>query len=137
MLRLGRERDSLSVVGDQIGSPSTSHDIAQLTLKLCQLYIDDPAIIQKNSGIYHLTSSGETSWYGFAKAIFTQVTQYEKLSIKEILEISTDDYPTEAIRPAYSVLNCNKIADTFSITMPDWQESLQDCIQRYYKLNQQ
>ena len=132
MLRLGRERDSISVVGDQIGSPSSSHDIAYQTLRLCKHYIADPQYIRENSGIYHLTSLGETSWYGFAKAIFALVTQYETLSIKELLEISTDDYPTDAIRPAYSVLNCRKIGEKFSITMPDWQKSLQGCIQRYY-----
>jgi len=132
MLRLGRERDSLSVVNDQIGSPSYSRDIALASLQLCQLYRIQPESIIEQSGIYHLSASGETSWYGFAKAIFDEANQFESFILNQLLPISSAEYPTAATRPAYSVLNCTKIKATFDIEMPSWQESLRQSIDAYY-----
>ena len=132
MLRLGRERDSLSVVNDQIGSPSYSGDIALATLQLCLKYREDPDLNTELAGIFHLTSSGETSWYGFAKTIFELASEFESFTLNQILPISTAEYPTPARRPAYSVLNCTKLKTVFDIEMSSWKESLQQCIRTYY-----
>ena len=133
MFRFARERETLSVVNDQIGSPSCSTDIAEATLKLCKQYEQEPEYINSHRGIYHLTASGETSWYGFAQTIFTMGKQHESLTIKELLPITTAEYPTAATRPAYSVLNCQLIKQTFDVEMPDWKSSLQASINRYYQ----
>ena len=122
MLRLGRENDELNIVNDQIGSPTWASSIAMATA-LCLQNSDA-------NGIYHMTSSGKTSWCGFARRIFSQT---EKLGliplIPKINGIPTTQYPTPAARPAYSVLDCKKLKSTFNITMPNWQTALQLCIQ--------
>ncbi len=133
MLRLGRERASLSVVDDQIGSPSSSHDIALATIELCQQYIHNPENFHTNTGIYHLISTGSTSWYGFAKAIFKQAALHESLCIEKLQPITTEQYPVDAKRPAYSVLDCEKIKKTFGIALPDWQDSLNASLKKYYR----
>jgi len=130
MLRLGRERKSLSVVNDQVGSPSCSHDIALATLEICRQYKEQPERIKAASGIYHLSASGNTNWYEFAKSIFDKAKQYKPLLVKDLLAISTAEYPTDATRPAYSVLNCQKIKDAFGIEMANWNESLTQCLKR-------
>lgn len=122
MLRLGRENDELNIVDDQIGSPTWASSIAMATA-LCLRHSDE-------NGIFHMTSSGKTSWCGFARRIFSHA---EKLGliplIPKINGIPTSQYPTPAMRPAYSVLDCNKLKSTFNITMPNWQTALQLCIQ--------
>lgn len=122
MLRLGRENDELNIVNDQIGSPTWANSIATATA--LSLHNSD------ENGIYHMTSSGKTSWCGFARRIFAQA---EKLGlipmIPKINGIPTSQYPTPAKRPAYSVLDCKKLKNTFNITMPNWQTALQLCIQ--------
>ena len=132
MLRLGREREALSIVDDQIGSPTSSHDIAMATISLCEQYIEDPETVKAQKGIYHLTSSGSVSWYGFAKSIFDSAAHHEHLLLKDLSAISSSDYPTAATRPAYSVLNCEKLERNFNIKMPNWKDSLEQCIQRLY-----
>ena len=132
MLRFARERESMSVVNDQIGSPSCSRDIAEATLKLCKRYKIEPDYVKSHSGIYHLTASGETSWYGFAKAIFAAGKLKESLAIKELLPITTSEYPTAATRPAYSVLDCQLIKETFDVEMTDWKTALLQSMDRYY-----
>ncbi len=133
MLRLGREREALSVVNDQIGSPTTSHDIAKATISLCEQYIENPDDVKAQKGIYHLSSSGSVSWYGFAKSIFESAANHELLLLKDLSAISSSEYPTAATRPAYSVLNCEKLSMRFNIKMPNWKDSLEQCIRRLYK----
>jgi dTDP-4-dehydrorhamnose reductase len=122
MLHLGRENNELNIVDDQIGSPTWATSIAVATA--LSLHNSD------ENGIFHMTSSGKTSWCGFARRIFAQA---EKLGlipmIPKINGIPTSQYPTPAQRPAYSVLECNKLKNTFNITMPNWQTALQLCIQ--------
>ena len=133
MLRLAREREELGVVSDQIGSPTYSKDIARATLKLCMRFIKEPEYVRNHSGIYHLTSSGQTSWHGFAEKIFELARVREKLELKNCRAITTNDYPTPAVRPPYSVLNCQKIIDDYGIQMPDWQDALASCLEAYYE----
>ncbi|MBS1520072.1 MAG: dTDP-4-dehydrorhamnose reductase [Bacteroidetes bacterium] len=118
MLRLGSERDELKVIADQVGTPTYAMDLAEIILH----------IISKNSteyGLYHYSNEGVASWYDFAKAIFD-------ISGKKVktLPIKTSEYPTRAVRPAYSVMSKAKIKQTFNIEIPYWRDSLITCISK-------
>ena len=118
MLKLMQERPSLNVVDDQIGTPTYAADLAEVIMEI---------ISSKNwkSGIYNYSNEGIISWFDFAKAI-------AKLSGSacEVHPIPTKDYPTPAKRPAYSVLDKSKIAETFGVKIKDWKESLAVCLDR-------
>ncbi len=131
MIRLGKEYETLSVVDDQIGAPSYSQDIALATIKLCDVYKSDPSKFNNFNRIYHLTCNGETSWFGFAKAIFKQISDKDSLLMDNLIAITSDQYPVAATRPVYSVLDCSKINRDFGIEMPDWETSLIACLKRY------
>ena len=119
MLRLGSERDTLRVVADQVGSPTSAGLIADTTARLLAM----PDIAQ---GVRHLTSSGETSWHGFATAIFTNARELGLLErMPDVEPISTSQYPTPARRPSYSVLDNTLIAKELGTTLPPWQVELQ------------
>lgn len=117
MLRLGRERDSLGVIFDQVGTPTYARDLAHAILEIL------PNIKNKKPEIYHYSNEGCTSWYDFAKAIF-------ELSYVECVvnPITTDQYPTPATRPHYSLLNKTKIKNDFNLTIPYWRDSLKECL---------
>lgn len=118
MLRLGNERDELKVIADQVGTPTYAMDLAGCILN----------IISKNSieyGLYHYSNEGVASWYDFAKAIFDiSGTKVKTMPIK------TSEYPTRAVRPAYSVMSKAKIKQTFNIEIPYWRDSLITCISK-------
>ena len=122
MLRLGRERETIRVVDDQIGSPTSARSIAEAIARLIE-----PANFPK--GTYHLTSTGETSWHGFATEIFRQAREHpqfaEQTKVREVVPISTAEFPTPAKRPAYSVLDNNRFRQTFGFSIPDWREGLE------------
>jgi dTDP-4-dehydrorhamnose reductase len=121
MLRLGTERDSLSVVNDQIGTPTNAVDLAEALVKIILVVIQNP--IQKPYGIYNFSNEGSCSWFDFAKKIF------EIKNINIALEpIPTSSYPTPAERPKYSVLDKTKIKTVFGITIKSWEESLNKTI---------
>lgn len=121
MLRLGKEKTTLSVVSDQIGSPTYAKDLAYTILKL----IEKQSV---NYGIYHYSNQGKTSWYGFAKAIF----EIQDINI-QLNSISTEGYPTPAKRPIFSELNTLKIREELNITIPYWKESLKTAIKNLEK----
>lgn len=116
MLRLGRERESLGVVFDQIGTPTYARDLAVAIMAAI-----NHGIV---SGIYHFTDEGVTSWYDFAKTIH----RIAGITSCTIRPLHTDEYPTPAARPPYSVLDKSKIKNTFGIVIPHWTESLSECI---------
>ncbi len=119
MLRLGRERDELNVVFDQIGTPTYAKDIAEAILEVA------PAASRSSKfGIYHFSNEGVTSWYDFAKAIF----EIKGIQCK-VNPIETKDYPTPAKRPPFSVLNKGKIKVDFDLEIPHWRESLESCLE--------
>jgi dTDP-4-dehydrorhamnose reductase len=120
MLRLASERDSLSVVADQIGTPTNAVDLAEGLLKIIQSPIIN---YQLPFGIYNFSNEGQCSWYDFAAAIFHQ--KGIKIDLKPI---PTSAYPTPAKRPAYSVLDKTKIKNTFEIEIKEWKTSLARCI---------
>lgn len=116
MLRLAAERDSLSIVNDQIGTPTNALDLAALLIELIH---KDNAMEVHPYGIYHYSNEGKCSWFEFAKAIF------EKNSISiPVQPITTDQFPTPAKRPAFSVMDKSKIKDQFDFQILDWKKSL-------------
>lgn len=119
MLRLASERTSLSVVSDQIGTPTYAVDLAEVLLKIITSKT-------KNFGIYNFSNEGQCSWYEFAQEIFLQ----KEISI-DLQAIPTKSYPTPAKRPAYSVLDKSKIKTTFGVNIKDWKTSLKDCLKHY------
>src|SRR2546428_4594604 len=117
MLRLGAERAELGIISDQIGSPTYAADLAKMILTML-------AANKERYGIYHYSNEGVASWYDFAKAIF----ELKGLTVK-VKPLRTEDYPTPAQRPSYSVLNKLKIKETFGIEIPYWKESLKICLE--------
>ena len=132
MLRLGSERDVVRVVADQHGAPTCADDIAHALLDMA------PRLMDKNEsapawGTFHLTASGETTWYGFADEIF-RLAHQAGWRVPRLKAISTADYPAAALRPQYSVLDTSKLAQTFGLKLPDWQVSLAACFNRLQKI---
>ena len=114
MLRLGSERDVLSVVNDQIGTPTNAVDLAKALLEIIK---SD----KKDFGIYNYSNEGQCSWYDFAKKIF----EINKIEI-DLQPIPTLAYPTPAKRPAFSVLDKSKIKKVFGVEILEWEESLKN-----------
>ena len=122
MLRVGADRDVLRVVADQVGTPTPAALIADVTAQALQ---HDGAL----SGTWHLTATGETSWHGFAEAIFTEAVAAGVLPRAPKVEaITTAEYPTPAKRPAYSHLDVTKLERDFGLSLPSWQEGLKRVI---------
>lgn len=116
MLRLGKEKDELGVIFDQIGTPTYAHDLAVAIMTAI-----DKGIV---NGVYHFSNEGVASWYDFTKAIH-RIAGITNCNVKPL---HTEEYPTPAKRPAYSVLDKTKIKNTFGIMIPHWEESLRCCI---------
>ena len=120
MMRLGKEKERLNVIFDQIGTPTFAGDLANICLAILS---NEKNRIDKAGKVYHFSNEGVASWYDFA----TAVMRINKLDC-EVLPIETKDYPTLAQRPHYSVLNKTKIKKNFKITIPYWRDSLEGCI---------
>lgn len=123
MLMLAQSRDELSVVADQIGAPTYAGSIAKTCKALAMTVLQQGEIKPEQRGIYHFSCEGETSWCEFAKAIFTE----NGLKHMTVNGIATEDYPTPAKRPAYSVLSGARLQTTFELSLPEWQDALADC----------
>lgn len=122
MLRLGQERDELRVIGDQFGAPTWTRHLADATALIAGRK-DSP------SGLYHLAAAGETSWHGYAEAIFDQAARLNLLSkIPVVRRIASADFPLPAPRPFNSRLNCTRFTCDFGLTLPDWRVGLTDCL---------
>jgi dTDP-4-dehydrorhamnose reductase len=117
MLRLASERETLSVVNDQIGTPTNAVDLANCLVQICLTSNQQPTT--NNYGIYNFSNEGQCSWYEFAKEIFNK----NGITIA-VKPISTSEYPTPAKRPKYSVLDKSKIKSVFGFEIKDWEESL-------------
>jgi dTDP-4-dehydrorhamnose reductase len=122
MQRLAREREQLRVVADQIGCPTWSRLIAEATALALNRVL---AAADRNSfnGIYHLAAGGSASWHEFASRIVGWMPEAER-KCREVLSISTPEYPTPAKRPANSVLNCEKLQRVFGVRLPPWEAGL-------------
>lgn len=120
MLRLMKEKDTLSVVDDQRGTPTSAMDLAAVLLGIVSAEKWHP-------GVYHYSNAGETTWFGFAK----EIQQLSGLRCK-LEPITTAQFPTPAKRPAYSVLDKSKISQVFGLMIPDWKESLKKVLGNRY-----
>jgi len=118
MLRLGDERDVLRVVADQVGTPTPASLIADVTANALR-HSSQP------TGTWHLTAEGQTTWHGFAEAIFSGAARRGLLRrVPRVDAIASSEYPTPAARPAYSVLDTHRLRATFGISLPAWQDGL-------------
>jgi dTDP-4-dehydrorhamnose reductase len=125
MLRLGRERNTLGVVFDQVGTPTYAADLAAAILAITEQYAQNHwSAGAAQYGVFHYSNEGVTSWYDFAWAI-----QEMAGSDCVINPIRSSDYPTPATRPAYSVLDKLKIKSTFGFSIPHWRHALKRCMQ--------
>lgn len=129
MLRLARERDSLSVVDDQIGAPTTAIALADATRVvvegISERRFGSPA---SWAGLYHMTCGGSTSWCGFAKAILARAGDLLDGKNPEVKPIATSEYPTPAQRPLNSVLSNGRLKERFGIELPSWETALDDVL---------
>ena len=140
ILRLATQREEIKIVRDQIGAPTLNSEIARATTSvLAQISGTEggPRSLPDVSGIYHMTAGGETSWYDFTNAIleeaakttaaapwFAAATSSLPLIARRVVPITTDEYPTPARRPAYSVLSNARLNRVFSLQLPDWRKQL-------------
>lgn len=127
MMRLARERETLRVVGDQTGCPTWSRMIAEATAQAVKQVVA-ARDIGAFTGTYHLASSGITTWHGFADAI-VKLMPAEGKKCARVEAISTAEYPTPTKRPAYSVLSCAKLEQTFGLRLPPWEDSLKQVLE--------
>ncbi len=119
MLRLAAEREELRVVADQSGVPNWSRDLAETVADIVGQGM--PALVER-AGLYHLSATGATTWYDFARAIIGDVER------PRVVPIATAEYPTPARRPAYGVLASGKFEQTFGIVLPTWRDALTRCL---------
>ncbi|PKP26538.1 MAG: dTDP-4-dehydrorhamnose reductase [Bacteroidetes bacterium HGW-Bacteroidetes-2] len=117
MLHLAKSKNEISVVDDQQGCPTYALDLAKALLQIAA------KLTKENSGVYHYCNTGITTWHGFAKAIFEA-----KQLLVNIHPIVTSSFPTAAKRPAFSVLDTQKVQKTFHLAIPSWEEGLSKCI---------
>ena len=116
MIRLGKERDSIGVIFDQIGTPTYARDLARVIFTAIRQGV--------MPGVYHFSNEGVCSWYDFTKAIY----RLAGITNCKVNPLHTEEYPTPAKRPHYSVLDKTKIKNTYHIEIPYWMDSLQSCI---------
>jgi dTDP-4-dehydrorhamnose reductase len=125
MLRLGKERDKLSIVDDQVGAPTTSIELADATRSVVERASSGECGSQQQwAGLYHMTCAGSTSWFGFAQQIFARTKALTGGRVPVLTPIATRDYPTPAKRPLYSVLSNAQLKQIFGIELPDWESAL-------------
>ena len=130
MLRLGHERNDLSVIDDQVGAPTwaaTIADVTALALHAWQRGQWSPSL----AGVYHLTASGATSWHGFAQAVFEEAVELQlidRTNVPRVAAIPSSEYPQKAPRPMNSRMDVARLEQAFALAMPGWREALRACL---------
>ncbi len=131
VLKLARERDTLSIVDDQWGAPTWARTIAEATRAIVAQATSHAgglsAAFGERGGVHHLTASGATNWYEFARALLAQVADPAR-RVQRLLPIPSRDYPTAAARPANSRLDCARIAQRWNVALPAWDRALAQCL---------
>jgi dTDP-4-dehydrorhamnose reductase len=131
MLRLGRERDSLNIVDDQIGAPTTSIELANATHAIVSSVLNGQfGAVSNWAGLYHMTCGGSVSWCGFARAIFARAQALLDGKMPVVHPISTSAYPTPAKRPHNSCLSNEKLLTCFAIRLAPWETALDEALRR-------
>ena len=131
MLRLGQERESLSVIADQFGAPTSAELLADVTAHMIRTVVGQGQG-QSLAGLYHCVADGETSWHGYANYVFAQARALGwalKVGPDAVAAIPTSSYPTPAQRPLNSRLETAKLQATFGLTLPPWQHGVQRMLQ--------
>ena len=131
MLRLGRERDTLRVVDDQVGSPTYAGDLADALVSVAGKVHDG----LDRWGTYHYCNKGALTWYSFTRKILSIAQTYEDLAVKNVVAILTANYPTPAPRPHYSVLDCETFDQTFGIPRRRWDAALREMLAELYSVD--
>jgi dTDP-4-dehydrorhamnose reductase len=126
MLRIGVEKSVLRVVNDQRGAPTSAGVLAAIVTRLIDAMAGDAnGYLRRHGGILHAACTGETTWHGFAVAIFDEAGKRgRRLAVKSVQPIATADYPTPATRPAYSVLDLSRLTGEFGIAPLAWRDAL-------------
>ncbi|KVF66791.1 dTDP-4-dehydrorhamnose reductase [Burkholderia cepacia] len=127
MLRLGANREALSVVSDQFGAPTSARMIADLTVHAAAKALAERRAGSFTSGLYHMTAQGETTWHAFAKAIFAgarRLSPQIDLAIREVKPIPAAEYPAKTARPTFSVLDNTRFDERFGLHRPQWSDGL-------------
>lgn len=131
MLRLARERDELRIVDDQFGAPTSSIELADATRSVVNGVLDSKfGPTEDWAGLYHMTCSGSTSWYGFARAIFSRAAGLLHGKVPVVRPISSSEYPTPAKRPRNSVLSNEKLSTRFGVRLAPWEAALDTVLSR-------
>ena len=129
MLRLGRERDSLKVVDDQVGAPTTAGELARATHAITTGILENKhGLSEEWAGVYHMTCAGRVSWCGFARAIFARATALLDGKTPKVNPIATSEYPTPAKRPHNSVLSNEKLHRRFGVRLASWESGLDEVL---------
>ena len=126
MLRVANDRDELNVVSDQWGCPTSAHDIASALINIVAKHADGPGVI--NGALYHLAGTGEATWADLAEHVF-DVSAAKGGPNARVNRISSDEWPTPVTRPTNSRLDCSALSRDFDIQMPDWRESVRECVE--------
>tara|TARA_B110001469_G_C9647851_1_gene328619 strand:- start:4375 stop:5256 length:882 start_codon:yes stop_codon:yes gene_type:complete len=131
MLRLGEDREELNIVGDQLGCPTYAQDIAKAIVTIL------PSLDFKGtaSGLFHYCGNEPCSWYEFAQFIFSEAVALGLKAPKRVNSIDTREYPTPAVRPAYSVLDCYKIGSDFGIVSSNWRNGVRQALFKLHSQN--
>lgn len=136
MLRLASERNALEVVDDQVGTPTSAALIAESTTRAIRAAESDPAV----EGLYHLTPTGETTWYGYAKFVIETARDAGwPVMVKNhaIVPVPTTAFPTPARRPRNSRMDCDKFMHTFEVSLPDWRAGIKQVLAEVIKTDEQ
>lgn len=131
ILRLAKERDSLNIVADQYGAPTSAALIAHISANILKGYCSSSSAFAY--GTFHLCANGETTWYDYARFVVQEAQKKPfdlTLRPENIEPIPSRAYPTPATRPTNSRLNCDKLAQTFALSLPDWQQGVTDVIKQ-------
>lgn len=128
--RLAKERDTLKVVDDQYGAPTSADALAKATRTALEKCYSEEMITSNWIGLYHMTCSGSTSWYGFARSILEEITGDSERKVTQVIGIATEEYPTPTSRPKNSMLSNQKLYKSFHIQLPSWQEALSQVMQK-------
>jgi dTDP-4-dehydrorhamnose reductase len=128
MLEIGRERETIRVVNDQFGCPTYAGDLATAVLTAARKITAEHAGVW---GTYHFCGGGRAAWYDFAVRIFELAGKYERFKVREIVPITTAEFPTATRRPKFSVLDCGRFENVFGFRPPDWEDGLARMIEDY------
>lgn len=130
IIRLATERERLNVVADQYGAPTSAHLIAQVTTQVLAQYLQKQQF--KAYGLYHLTTTGQTTWHEYAQFIVKKIQLKQSLILEKtkIIAVPSIEYPTPAKRPLNSRLSCQKLQQQFAIQLADWQDEVSNVLQQ-------